>query len=52
MIRLTLRLPDKVHSALKALAKKENRSLNGQIVHIIKQWLSENTSTFQTEKES
>ena len=35
--RITLRLPKELHAALANLAVKEERSLNNQIVHLLKQ---------------
>jgi hypothetical protein len=36
---LSLRLPDDLHAALKALAKRENRSLHSQIVYILRMYI-------------
>jgi hypothetical protein len=36
MKQISLRLPDDVHAALKELAQREQRSLHGQIVHILR----------------
>ena len=38
----SLRLPEDVYKGLKALAEKENRSLNQQIVYIIRKYLAQN----------
>lgn len=35
MKQLTLRLPDDVHAALKALAATEHRSIHAEILHLI-----------------
>jgi hypothetical protein len=37
MKRMTLRLSEALHSALKALSIQENRSLHGEIVHLLRQ---------------
>jgi hypothetical protein len=34
---MTLRLSEALHSALKALSIQENRSLHGEIVHLLRQ---------------
>jgi len=39
MKRVSLRLPDELHKALKELATQENRSLNGQIIYILKEYI-------------
>ena len=36
---LGLRLPKSIHAAIKRIASEEDRSLNGQIVRALKQWL-------------
>jgi hypothetical protein len=36
----SLRIPDEVYEALKALAERENRSLNGQILYILRLYLA------------
>jgi hypothetical protein len=36
MKRMTLRLSDALHSALKQLSMQENRSLHGEILHLLK----------------
>jgi hypothetical protein len=36
MKRMTLRLSDALHSALKQLSLQENRSLHGEILHLLK----------------
>ena len=37
MKRITLRLPDDLHETLQSLAMDENRSLNAQIIHLLRQ---------------
>ena len=37
MKRLTLRLSENLHTALKQLSVQENRSLHGEIVYLLKQ---------------
>lgn len=49
IVRYTLRLPQKMHEALRREAQTNSRSLHGQILHILKQWLIENVGTFQSE---
>jgi hypothetical protein len=39
MKRLTLRLSDTLHEALKELSLEEQRSLHGQIVYLLKEML-------------
>ena len=41
MRKLTLRLPEELHAALKELAENENRSLNNQIVFILKRHIEQ-----------
>lgn len=38
-VRITLRLPEAVHDALVQVAKKDRRSLNAEIVHLLEQAL-------------
>jgi hypothetical protein len=38
--RLTLRLPTDLHDALKELARRESRSVNGQIVYLLREAVS------------
>ncbi|MFE1289192.1 Arc family DNA-binding protein [Streptomyces sp. NPDC058751] len=33
--RITVRLPSKLHDRLAALAKRDRRSVNGEIVHLL-----------------
>jgi hypothetical protein len=40
-VRLLLRLPPDLRAALAILAKRETRSLNGQIIHMLRQGLPE-----------
>lgn len=37
MVKITLRLPDWLHKSLQELADNEERSLNGQIVHLLRE---------------
>jgi len=39
-VRITLRLPKALHDALHRRAREEDRSLNGQIVHLLRQALA------------
>jgi hypothetical protein len=39
MISLNLRLPEELHKAIKALANKERRSLNAQILFMLEEYL-------------
>jgi len=41
MIRFTLRLPEEVRDKLIAVAKRNNRSMHAQIIHIILRYLAE-----------
>lgn len=41
MVQFTLRLPEDIHRRLVAAAKRARRSLNGQVVYILEQWLDE-----------
>ncbi|MCH7496604.1 MAG: Arc family DNA-binding protein [Candidatus Marinimicrobia bacterium] len=34
-----LRLPASIHAAVKKIAQEDDRSMNGQIVRALKQWL-------------
>ena len=36
IVRFVLRLPPELHRKLKELAARENRSLHGQILHILR----------------
>ncbi len=40
-VRFLLRLPAEVHEAVKALAAADRRSLNGEIVYILEQYIAE-----------
>jgi hypothetical protein len=42
MKRLTLRLNDTLHTALKKLSAHEDRSLHGEIVYLLKQMVRNN----------
>lgn len=48
MIRLTLRLPEELHKSLKALAQRERRSLQAQILHILELYVKQNRDNSQT----
>jgi hypothetical protein len=39
MKQFSLRLPDKLHQALKEIAKKEHRSLHSQIIHSLEKYI-------------
>jgi len=41
MISLMLRLPEDLHKALKELAQKDNRSLNSEMIHILKRYIEQ-----------
>lgn len=41
IVRFMLRLPADLHATLTAWAAEENRSLNGQIVHLLRQAAAE-----------
>jgi len=45
MVRYSLRLPDDLFKALKALAEKEQRSINAQIIYILKEYLKKITQS-------
>lgn len=45
MKQMTLRLPDDLHAALKALAESEQRSLHGQIMHLVLRAVAEQGGT-------
>lgn len=38
-MNLTLRLPEEIYKELRKIALEEERSINGQIVYIIKQYI-------------
>jgi hypothetical protein len=42
IIRLQFRLPKDIHAALVETAAANDRSLNGQIVNILREWLEKN----------
>ena len=50
MKRMTLRLSETLHSALKELSVQENRSLHGEIVHLLKQTLESLTPSPRKEE--
>jgi predicted HicB family RNase H-like nuclease len=37
MVKLTLRIPDELHELIKHIAEAEDRSLNAELVHLLKQ---------------
>jgi len=37
-----LRIPDKLHERLVAIAKRQERSLNAQILYVLKTWVVRN----------
>lgn len=39
---LTIRLPDELHSEIAEIAKNENRSLNNQIIYLVRRGIAEN----------
>jgi len=39
MIRFSLRLPDDLYDAIKELAKKEQRTVNAQIIYILIEYI-------------
>ena len=41
VIKFSLRLPDDLYKAIKALAEKEQRSVNAQIIYILTQYLKQ-----------
>jgi hypothetical protein len=47
MVRLTLRLPDELHKALKELAQRERRSLQAQILYILELYVMQNRDNSQ-----
>lgn len=42
VVRLTLQIPESIHSALIQMSKEEERSLTSQIVYILKKAIQEN----------
>jgi predicted transcriptional regulator len=50
--RITIRLPDEVAEALRQLAHDHNRSLNGEIVWALRQFIAQqNDQTNQQQKD-
>lgn len=47
-VKTTLRIPASLHEALTLLAHEDNRSLNGQVVYILKQYVRTNPPTGTT----
>ena len=41
MANFSLRLPDELYKALKEVAKEEERTINAQIVYILKHYIKE-----------
>jgi predicted transcriptional regulator len=41
MVKLTLRLSEDLHRALKELAEREHRSLHAQILHILAMYIDQ-----------
>jgi len=41
MIRFALRLPKDLYAEIKEIAAKEDRSINGQILHILKKFVEQ-----------
>ena len=39
MAEFLLRIPDGLYETLREIAKQEDRSINGQIIHIIKKFI-------------
>jgi len=42
---MSLRLPPEVHEFASAAAKKDERSLNAQIVYVLRRWMEEQRTT-------
>lgn len=42
VIQFLLRLPPDLHAQLKAVAEREQRSLNAQIIYALRQWIKQN----------
>jgi hypothetical protein len=41
IVRFVLRLPPDLHEKLKELAEREDRSLHGQIIHLLRQAIAQ-----------
>jgi predicted DNA-binding protein len=41
MTNTNLRIPDELYEKLKEIAEREDRSINGQMVHIIRKYIEE-----------
>lgn len=41
MVRFVLRLPKELHMRIKEIAREAERSMNGQILFILKKWVEE-----------
>ncbi|MGW8145099.1 MAG: ribbon-helix-helix domain-containing protein [Anaerolineales bacterium] len=48
MTNTLLRLPDEIYEKLKKIAKREERSVNAQIVYIIKKYVEEYFSSLDS----
>lgn len=44
-IRMTLRLPEDLHRQIEELSVEESRSLNGEIVHLLRQAIQKQSSS-------
>lgn len=42
---VSLRIPIEVHGAIQAIAIEQKRSVNGQIGHILEEWLAKTNQT-------
>ncbi|HEY8602180.1 MAG TPA: Arc family DNA-binding protein [Thermomicrobiales bacterium] len=51
-VRLVLRLPEGVHEAIKAIAEREHRSLNGEIVYILERYAQEERARVEREAQT
>ncbi len=51
MKKLTLRLSDSLHSALKELSEREDRSLHGEIIYRLKRAVESITPPFQPKEQ-
>ncbi len=49
-LKFTLRIDEETHKKLSIIAEKEQRSLNSQILYIIKKYIEENEKTIQKKK--
>ncbi len=51
MAKITIRIPDELHQALKAQAEKDMRSLNSEIVVLLREAVSERQKTQKEAKQ-